>query len=155
MEHILATIIRTQVDIDAMEFGFMPGRGTTDAIFIPRQVHEKCLCKHKDLYFAFADLEEPFDRVPRKLLLRALRKVGADEWLIRTIQAMYTHAKSSVQINGQFSSWFDVKVGVHQGSVLSLLLLSLPWKHYLAISKLVVLGNSFMRMTLSELLEKF
>ena len=36
MEHILATIIRTQVDIDAMQFGFMPGRGTTDAIFILR-----------------------------------------------------------------------------------------------------------------------
>ena len=40
MEHILATIIRTQVDIDAMQFGFMPGRRTTDAIFILRQVHE-------------------------------------------------------------------------------------------------------------------
>ena len=57
----------------------MPGRGTTDEIFIPRQVHEKYLGKHKDLYFAFADLEEPFDRVPRKVLLWALRKVGADE----------------------------------------------------------------------------
>ena len=34
MEHILATIIRTQVDIDAMQFGFMPGRGTTYGIFI-------------------------------------------------------------------------------------------------------------------------
>ena len=79
MEHILATIIRTQVDIDAMQFGFMPGRGTTNAIFILRQVHEKYLGKHKDLYFAFADLEEPFDRVPRKVLLWALRKVGADE----------------------------------------------------------------------------
>ena len=28
MAHILATIIRTQVDMDAMQFGFMPGRGT-------------------------------------------------------------------------------------------------------------------------------
>ena len=30
MEHILATIIRTQVDM----VGFMPGRETTDTIFI-------------------------------------------------------------------------------------------------------------------------
>ena len=96
MEHILATIIRTQVDIDAMQFGFMSGRGTTDAIFILQQVHQKYLSKHKDLYFAFVDLEKAFDRVPRKVLWWALRKVGVDEWLIRTIQAMYTNAKSSV-----------------------------------------------------------
>ena len=61
MEHILATIIRTQVDIDAMQFGFMPGRGTTDAIFILRQVHEKYLGKHKDLYFAFVQISGPFN----------------------------------------------------------------------------------------------
>ena len=34
MEHILATIIRTQVDINAMQFGFMCGRGTPNVIFI-------------------------------------------------------------------------------------------------------------------------
>ena len=148
MEHILATIIRTQVDIDAMQFGFMPGRGTTDAIFILRQVHEKYLGKHKDLYFAFVDLEKAFDCVPRKVLWWAMRRVGVDEWLIRTIQAMYTNAKSSVRINGQFSSCFDVQVGVVQCSILSRFYLSLLWKHYLVISGLGVLGNSFMRTTL-------
>ena len=162
MEHILPTIIRTQVDIDAMQFGFMPGRGTTDAIFILRKVHEKYLAKHKDLYFAFVDLEKAFDRVPRKVLWWALRKVGVDEWLIRTIQAMYTNAKSSVRINGQFSSWFNVQVGVHQGSVLSPLLFIIvmealsrhfrtgcPWE-LLYADDLVIIAE-----TLSELLEKF
>ena len=104
MEHILATIIRTQVDIDTMQFGFMPGRGTTNAIFIIRQVHEKYLGKHKDLYFAFVDLEKAFDRVSRKVLWWALRKVGVDKWLIRTIQVMYTNAKSIVRLKRQFSS---------------------------------------------------
>ena len=119
MKHILATIIRTQVDIDTMQFGFMPGRGTTDAIFTLRQVHERYLGKHKDLYFAFVDLEKAFDCVPRNVLWWALRKAGVDEWLIRTIRAMYSNAKSSVRIIGQFSSWFDIQVGVDQGSVLS------------------------------------
>ena len=67
VEHILATIIRTHVDIHAMQFGFMPGRGTTNAIFILQQVHEKYLDKHKDLYLAFVDLEKAFERVPRKV----------------------------------------------------------------------------------------
>ena len=51
-----------------------------------------------------------------------MRKLGVEEWLIRTVQALFTNTKSSVQVNGQYSSWFDVRVGVYQGSVLSLLL---------------------------------
>ena len=82
----------------------MPRGGTTDGIFILRQVHEKYLGKHKDLYFAFVDLPKAFDRVPRKVLWYALRKVGAEEWLSRTIQVMYTNAKSSVRINIPFNS---------------------------------------------------
>ena len=49
-----------------------------------------------------------------------MRKLGIDE--CRVVQAMYANAKSSVRVNGQYSSVFGVKVGVHQGSVLSLLL---------------------------------
>ena len=45
LEHILNTIIREQISI--MYFGFMPGRGTTDVIFILRQLQEKYLQKNK------------------------------------------------------------------------------------------------------------
>lgn len=41
VEHVFEAIIRKQVDIDSMQFGFMPGKGTTDAIFILRQLHDK------------------------------------------------------------------------------------------------------------------
>ena len=62
-ERILEGLIRKQVSIDDMQFGFMPGGGTTDGIFIVRQVQEKFIAKKKD--FAFIDLEKTFDRVPR------------------------------------------------------------------------------------------
>ena len=52
----------------------MPGKGTTDAIFSMRKVEEKHQVK-KNLYYAFADLEKKFDRVPREVL----RKMGVDE----------------------------------------------------------------------------
>ena len=72
-ERVLEVRIRQQVNIDAMQFGFMPGKGTTDAIFIARQVQENHLAKRKDLYLAFVDLEKAFDRVPREVVKWALR----------------------------------------------------------------------------------
>ena len=56
----------------------MPGKGTTDAIFIMRKVEEKHQAKKK-LYYAFADLEKKFDRVPREVLKWVLRTMGVDE----------------------------------------------------------------------------
>ena len=45
-----------------------------------------------------------------------------DEWAVRAKQSMYSNARSRVRVNGQYSEEFEVKVGVHQGSVLSPLL---------------------------------
>ena len=122
LERIIETIIRKQVDIDSMQFGFMPGRSTTDAIFILRQMQEKHHSKRKTMYAAFVDLEKAFDRVPCKVLWWSLRKLGVEEWVIRLVQAMYSNAQSRVQVNGNSSESFNVTVGVHQGSVLSPLL---------------------------------
>ena len=41
---------------------------------------------------------------------------------MRVIQGIYSKARSRVRVNGQYSEDFGVGVGVHQGSVLSLLL---------------------------------
>ena len=49
------------VSIDDSQFGFIPGRGTTDAIFVVRQLQEKYLAANKRLYMAFVDLEKAFD----------------------------------------------------------------------------------------------
>ena len=47
IERVIEKIIRERISIDDMQFGFMPGRGTTDAIFILRQLQEKHLAKNK------------------------------------------------------------------------------------------------------------
>ena len=41
LEHVLDSFILEIVDIDTMQFGFVPGCGTTDAIFIIHQLQEK------------------------------------------------------------------------------------------------------------------
>ena len=122
IERVIDKLLRERIDIDEMQFGFVPGRGTTDAIFLLRQLQEKYLGKRKNLYLAFVDLEKAFDRVPRRVVWWAMRKLGVDEWLVKIVQSMYTNARSRVRVNDSLSEEFSVKVGVHQGSVLSPLL---------------------------------
>ena len=96
-------MIRCQVSIDNMQFGFMPGKGTTDAIFCMRQVQEKHKAKKKKQYYAFVDLEKAFNRIPREVMRWALWKLGVDEWLIRIVMALYTEACTVVRTDAGLS----------------------------------------------------
>ena len=93
-----------------------------DEIFIVHQVQEKYLARNKELWMAFVDLEKAFDRVSREVVWRALRCLGVDEWIVSVIKAMYEDATTTMRVNGRESKAFSVRVGVHQGSVLSPLL---------------------------------
>ena len=161
LERVAESFIRQQVNIDEMQFGFMPGRGTTDAIFILRQLQEKYLAAEKPLFMAFVDLEKAFDRVPRRVIWWALRKLGCEEWLVSLVQSMYENARSRVRVGAGSSEEFWVKVGVHQGSCLSPLLFIIvlealsqefrtgcPWEDLYA-DDLAIIAES-----LEELLEK-
>ena len=75
----------------------------------------------KKLYYTFVDLEKKFD-VPREVVRWVLRQLGVDEWLIRTVMALYTEACTVVGTDAGLSERFEVKVGLHQRSVLSPLL---------------------------------
>ena len=39
-----------------MQFGVVPGKGTTDAIFVVRQLQENYIATNKQLYYAFVNL---------------------------------------------------------------------------------------------------
>jgi len=120
-ERLMDARIRKQVDVDAMQCGFMPGKGTTD-----RQ-----LSKKKDLYFAFIDLEKAFDRVPREVVRWELREAGVDEWPVGAVMA--ENAKIVMRTSSGETESFELKVSVHQGSGHSPLLTrrckkGLPWE---------------------------
>ena len=122
VERVVERRLRRKVNIYNMQFGFMPGKGTVDAIFIVRQLQERFLEKKKDLFYAFVDLEKAFDRVPREVVRWALRQLGVDEWLVQVVMMMYERARTVVRTKQGCSTQFEVKVGVYQGSVLSPLL---------------------------------
>jgi len=92
-----------------MQLGFLKGKGTTDAIFIVRQM-QKFRAKGK-LYFGFVDLEKAFDRVPREVIRWTMHKLGVEEWLVSAVMTMYTGAKTVVGRVYDNSNGFEVKVG--------------------------------------------
>ena len=55
--------------------------------------------------------------INREVVRRVLRKLGVDEWLIHTVIALYTEACTVVRTYAVLSESFEVKVGLHQGSV--------------------------------------
>ena len=50
--------IRRQIETDDMQFGFMKGNATANAIFMARQVQKNFRVKGKKLYFGFVDLKK-------------------------------------------------------------------------------------------------
>ena len=57
-ERVVENRLRQILCIDEMQFGFTPGKGTTDAVFILQQIQERYLVKKRDLWMAFVDLEK-------------------------------------------------------------------------------------------------
>ena len=79
----------------------MQGRGTTDAIFILRQLQEKHLVAGKLVYLAFIDLEKAFDKVPREVIWWSMRKLKLDEWLVRIVQSIYKEVRSRMRVGDE------------------------------------------------------
>ena len=112
LERIVDGLIRQLVSVCNYQSGFVPGRGTTDAIF---NASQKYLAANKRLFVAFVDLKKAFDRVPWKVIWWALNLVWR---IVRLVQGMYAYGQSHVLVGKGYSEQFEVKVNVHQGLVL-------------------------------------
>ena len=73
---------------------------------------------------------------------------------MRLVQEMYANAQSRVRVGEGFSVEFEVKVGVHQGSILSPLLFIIVLKPYHESSALGSPGRTCMPMTLLSSLNR-
>ena len=110
--------LRKEVRVAEQQFGFMPGRSTTDAVFRLRMLLEKWKEGQKGVYCVFVDLEKAYDRVPREELWECLRLAKALECYVRVMD-MYDRARTVVRSSAGLTEEFEVGVGLHQGSALS------------------------------------
>ena len=74
---------------------------------------------HKDLHRIFVDLEKAYDRVPREELWYCMRQSGIQEKYVKIVKDMYRDSQTAVKSAVGTSMWFNVEVGLHQGSAMS------------------------------------
>ena len=102
VECVFEKILRKMVEIREGQYGLVANKGTTDAIFILRQLQEKYLENDKELYLVSVNMEKAFDRVPRVWIESSLRRKGVVECYVNAVMKMYQEVLS--QVRTQWSS---------------------------------------------------
>ena len=134
VEKVLARIMLTRLSdyvasigiLPESQCGFRTGRSTIDMIFSLRQLQEKCIGQHKDLYLIFVNLTKAFDTVNREGLWAILSKIGCPDKFVNIIRSFHDGMLAHVIDGGYIiSAAFSVTSGTKQGCLLAPLLFSI------------------------------
>ena len=118
-ERLIKERLRDITEIANNQYGFRPGKSTTEPIFILRMMQEKYREKGQDLHLVFVDLDKAYDRVPMELIWWSLRNKNVPEGYIKVIQDMYKDSLTQIQTRYGCTDYFRIDVDLHQGSALS------------------------------------
>ena len=101
------------------QFGFRPGRGTTDAIFIIRQLIEKAKDHQITLISIFIDFKAAVNTIWIETLWKMLLKIVIPNKLVEIIINIYDKTECSIIAGGELTDRFPVNIGVRQGCIMS------------------------------------
>jgi hypothetical protein len=90
-----------------------------EAIFLIRQLMERCREQKKDMHMVFIDLEKGYDKVPRNVMRWTLQKNKVSSKYITLIKDMYDNVVTSVRTSDGDTINFLINIGLHQRSALS------------------------------------
>ena len=76
---------RTLSEISEVQYGFMPDRGTRNAIFVLRRLVERMMEKQKDVYVFFIDYSKAFDTVKHEPLIELLQSLDIDPQYVKLL----------------------------------------------------------------------
>ena len=118
-KRVVEARLTRKVAISEQQYGLMPRKRTTNAMFALRVLMEKYREGQKELHCVFVDLEKAYDKVPREVLWYCMRKSQVVEKYVKVVQDMYEDSVTTVRCAVGLTEWFKVEVGLHQGSALS------------------------------------
>ena len=104
-------------EIAQCQYGFMPDKGTRNAIFTLRMLSERSIQHQQNIYFI--DYKKAFDQVRHKRLFKMLKDVGLDEKDQRIIYNLYHLQKGAIKLPSGLTEWTEINRGVRQGCVMS------------------------------------
>ena len=86
---------RTLSEISEVQYGFMPDRGTRNAIFVLRRLVERMIEKQKDVYVCFIDYSKAFDTVKHEPLIELLQSLDIDPQDVKLLANLYKPTSGS------------------------------------------------------------
>ena len=107
---------RTLQEVSLEQYGFMPDKGTRNAIFVLKRLVERSVEKQKDVYTCFIDYSKAFDTVKHDSLVELLQSLDVDDADTRFSNKPVSAA---VRCDKNLSEWMSIKQGVRQGCVAS------------------------------------
>jgi sorting nexin-29 len=91
---------------------FRPQRGTTNQIFVVRQILEKFYTHDIDLHLLFIAFKNAFDSINQKKLLESLVSFGIPRKIERLVKMTLEGAQVKVIVDGKMSAPFIIGKGV-------------------------------------------
>lgn len=99
--------------------GFIPGRSIFDHIRLTRVMIKFAEVTEKNGAIIALDQEKAYDKLTHEYLWKTLEAFNMPKMFISTVKELYANAWTTVAINGEFSTPYQVRRGVRQGDPLS------------------------------------
>ena len=96
------------MEISQVQYGFMPDRGTRNAIFVLRRLVERSIQKQKDVFTCFIDYSKAFDTVKHTSLFDFLSSLDIDSHDIQLLANLYWNQQAAVRHNGEVSESVNI-----------------------------------------------
>ena len=123
LKTLQARLQQVNRELPDVQAAFRKDRGTRDQIANIRWIIENAKEFQKNIYFWFIDCAKALDCVDHKKLWKILKEMGIPEHLTCLLRNLYAGQEAAVRTGHGTTGWFQIGTGVHQGCILSTLLI--------------------------------
>jgi hypothetical protein len=132
LELCFSVRLATLLQVDELQFGFVPGKGCQKALFALNSTVNYFVSRGSPVYTAALDASKAFDRVNHYALFCKLMSIGVPVYMLNVLIDWHLKLSGCVLWCGVLSYSFVIKSGVRQGGINS------PWFFNVYINDLII-----------------